>query len=399
MVSRKKIVIGVVILAVAVMAAGIVVPHRPNKGKFRTEDVGRGELVSSVSATGTLSAVVTVQVGTQISGTIQELLVDFNSPVKAGQVIARIDPALFNAKVKETMGNYKTAQANSERARADLADAKKTLERNRKLIKEGLIAQADLDTAETKYEDAVAALKAALASVTQNEGLYEQAKTNLKYATITSPTDGVVISRNVDVGQTVAASFQTPTLFTIAKDLTKMEIMTSVDEADVSKVHLGQPATFTVDSYPDMVFKGTVTQIRKAPILTQNVVTYIVIVSVDNKDLKLMPGMTADVTIETMRKSNVLKIPSSALLFKPESGSAVESTVKATDENASTVYVLRGGVPVPVRLTTGATGDGYVEVVSSGGLKENDKVILEQISEKSSETSESPGKNQMGPGF
>lgn len=396
--SKKKIAIGAVILAVIIVLAGVIVPHRPPMAKFGTLKVERGELVSTVSATGTLAAVVTVQVGTQVSGTIKELLVDFNSSVKAGQVIARIDPALFSAKVKETMGNYNAALANLEKAKVDLADAHRTMERNRELFRDGIIAQADLDAAETKYQQALAALKAAEWSVTQNKGLYEQAQTNLQYATITSPTNGIVISRNVDVGQTVAASFQTPTLFTIAQDLTKMEIQTSVDEADISKVQLRQPVTFTVDSYSDQIFKGTVSQIRKAPILTQNVVTYIVIVSVENKDLKLMPGMTADVTIETMRKQNVLKIPSASLRFRPESEDTVEKLWddKAKDDTAEKVYVLRAGMPVPIQLKTGLSGDGYVEVLS-GDLKENEEVIVEQLSKKKDEGN--TGAGPKGPIF
>jgi len=399
----KKIAIGAVILAAIVVAIGILVPHRPQKPRFRTVKAERGEIVSTVSATGTLSAVVTVQVGTQVSGTIKELLVDFNSTVKAGQVIARIDPALFNAKVKETMGNYNTALASREKAKVDLIDAQRTMERTRQLFKDGVVSQADLDSAETKYQQGIAALKAAEWSVTQSQGLYEQAQTNLRYATITSPTSGIVISRNVDVGQTVAASFQTPTLFTIAQDLTKMEIQTSVDEADISKVQVGQPVTFTVDSYSDQIFRGTVSQIRKAPILTQNVVTYIVIVSVENKDLKLMPGMTADVTVETMRKQNVLKIPSASLRFIPESDDATEKSGddrtkdnRATDDTDENVYVLRAGMPVLLHLKTGFSGDGYVEVISSEGLKENDEVVVEELSEKKNE-SVSPG--PKGPGF
>lgn len=395
---KKKIAIGAVILVVIIVLAGVVL-RRPQKAEFRTLKVERGELVSTVSATGTLAAVVTVQVGTQVSGTIQKLLVDFNSPVKKGQVIAQIDPALFSAKVKETMGSYNNALANLERAKEDLTDAKRTMERNRELFRDGVVSQADLDSAETKYQQALASVKAAEWSVTQNKGLYDQAQTNLQYATIKSPTDGVVISRNVDVGQTVAASFQTPTLFTIAQDLTKMEIQTSVDEADISKVQLRQPVTFTVDSYSDQIFNGTVSQIRKAPIITQNVVTYTVIVSVENKDLKLMPGMTADVSIETMRKQNVLKIPSASLRFRTESEDSVQKIGddKAKNDTAQKVYVLRAGKPVPIQLRTGLEGDGYVEVLSSEGLQESEEVIVEQLTEKKKEVSE--GMGSKGPGF
>ena len=384
----KKLVLGALVLVAAVLLAGLLVPRRQKPPRFRTEKVLRGELVSTVSATGTLAAVVTVQVGTQVSGTIKELLVDFNSTVKAGQVIARIDPALFNAKVKETLGNYQSALANRDKAAADLADARKNLERSRQLFDEGIISRADLDTAETRFQVATAALAAAESAVTQNLGQHEQAQTNLQYATITSPSNGIVISRNVDVGQTVAASFMTPTLFTIAQDLTKMEIQTSVDEADISKVRVGQPVTFTVDAYSTQTFGGTVAQIRKAPILTQNVVTYVVIVSVENKDLKLMPGMTADVTIEAVRLRDVLKVPSASLRFKPE-------TEGAGARSAEKVYALRAGAPVPIPVKTGITGDGYVEVVSSEGLLENDEVIVEQLVEKKS----APKAAGPGPGL
>lgn len=394
---KKKLIYGAIILAVGILAAGVVVPRRPQPSKFRTEKVVRGELVSTVSATGTLAAVVTVQVGTQVSGTIEELLVDFNATVKAGQVIARIDPALFKAKVKEASGNHTTAQANRDKAKVDLADAQKTQARSRQLFRDGIVSQADLDAAETKFQMATAALAAAEAAVTQSLGQYEQAQTNLQYATITSPSNGVVISRNVDVGQTVAASFQTPTLFTIAKDLTKMQIQTSVDEADISKVQMGQPVDFTVDAYSGQTFHGTVSQIRKAPILTQNVVTYIVIVSVENPDLKLMPGMTADVTIETMRLQNVLKVPSASLRFKPETaGSDGGTTDGAAGGTTERVYVLRAGAPVATPVKTGLNGDGYVELVSSAGLSENDEVILEQLTEKKSQAK---GAGPAGPSF
>lgn len=395
----KKIAIGAVIFIVFVILAGVIVPHRPQKAEFRTLQVKRGELVSTVSATGTLSAVVTVQVGTQVSGTIQKLLVDFNSPVKAGQVIAQIDPALFNAKVKETMGNCNNALANLERIKEDLTDAQRTMERNRQLFRDGVVSQADLDSAETKYQQTLAAVKAAEWSVTQNQGLYDQAQINLQYATIRSPSNGVVISRNVDVGQTVAASFQTPTLFTIAQDLTKMEIQTSVDEADISKVRLWQTVTFTVDSYSNHIFNGMVSQIRKAPIMTQNVVTYTVIVSVENRDLKLMPGMTANVTIETMRKQNVLKIPIACLRFIPESEDAVKKIgdQQTKNDTAEKVYVLRAGRPVPIQLRTGLNGDEYVEVLSSEGLRENEEVIVEQLTEKRNEVNFGGG--PPGPSF
>jgi HlyD family secretion protein len=397
---RKKFIIGAAILVVLMLLAGVIIPHRQPQSEFNTVKVPRGELLSTVSATGTLAAVVTVQVGTNVSGTIQKLYVDFNSPVKEGQIIAQIDPALFSARAKETKGNYNNALANLDRAKEDLIDAKRTMERSRNLIKEGVISQSDLDTTETKFRIASAAVKAAEWSVTQNQGLYEQARTNLEYSTIKAPINGVVISRNVDVGQTVAASFQTPTIFTIAQDLTKMQIQTSVDEADISTIRLGQPVSFTVDAYSTQIFKGSVSQIRKAPIMSQNVVTYIVIVSVENKDLKLMPGMTANATIETVRKENIIKVPNAALRFNPRADDEEASSEKAQKETTESVYLLREGRPVQVQVKTGLSADGYVEILS-GDVKENDEVITERKTVKKKPVTSGGGApgGQKGPGF
>lgn len=401
----KKYLIPLAIIVIIAVAAGIYVSvGKTPEVTYRTAKVDRGDIVSAVAATGNLAAVVTVQVGTQVSGTIQKLFVDFNSPVKKGQVIAQIDPSLFNAQVEQTRGNYLNAQASLQKAKADLADAKKNLERNRQLVKDGIVAQSDFDTAENRYEQAVATVKAAEGSIFQTRGSLTQAETNLRYATIRSPVDGIVVSRNVDVGQTVAASFQTPTLFTIAQDLTKMEIDTSVDEADISRVRVGQPVTFTVDSYPENRFNGKVSQIRNAPVITQNVVTYVVVVSVDNKELKLKPGMTANVSIETARKDNVLRLPSAALRFKPKGGKKEKVAPekqggteqrKTKKDSGQKVYILGpNNKPVPVAVKTGVSNDGQVELIE-GNLKENDEVIVEQSSaQKKGET-----RGPMGPRF
>ncbi|GFE57562.1 efflux RND transporter periplasmic adaptor subunit [Geobacter sp. AOG1] len=389
----KKILIPTAVILV--LAAGIAFFTLKKKPEvtYKTAKVERGDIVSTVAATGNLAAVVTVQVGTQVSGTIQKLFVDFNSPVKKGQVIAQIDPALFAAQVEQTRGNFLAAQANLLKAKADLNDAKRSLERNRQLLKDGIVAQSDFDTAENRYEQAVATVKAADGTVAQTRGTFSQSETNLRYATIRSPVDGIVVSRNVDVGQTVAASFQTPTLFTIAQDLTKMEIDTSVDEADISRIKVGQPVTFTVDSYPENRFSGKVFQIRNAPVVTQNVVTYVVVVSVDNREMKLKPGMTANVSVETAHKENVLKIPAAALRFKPkgDKGSKWAKNATGAAEKPSSgdqrkkkaggqqVYILgQDNKPVPVQVTTGVSNDGQVEL-AGGDLKEGDEVIVEQI--------------------
>ncbi len=402
---RKYIVLAVVILVAGGIAFYVFGRKQP-EATFKTAKVERGSIVSSVAATGNLAAVVTVQVGTQVSGTIQRLFVDFNSPVKKGQIIAQIDSSLFSAQVEQTRGNFLNAQASLQKAKADLNDAKRSLERNRQLLKEGIISQGDYDTADNRYEQAVATVKAAEGSVVQTGGAYRQAQTNLHYATIRSPVDGTVVSRTVDVGQTVAASFQTPTLFTIAQDLTKMQIEVSVDEADISRVQLGQRASFNVDAYPEQTFAGKVVQVRSAPVITQNVVTYVVVVNVDNAELKLKPGMTANVNIEVARKDDVLKLPPAALRFKPKlkEGEAKESrqggagsgkqqgvgqqggAAKAgapgkpgRRDKEQQVYVLKEGKPVAVPVKTGIGNNSGIELVE-GPLKEGDEVIIEQQS-------------------
>src|SRR6185369_3982395 len=242
--SMKKIVLIVVPVLLIAGIVFFVYANRKPEISYKTAKIERGTIASTVSATGNLSAVTTVQVGTQVSGTIQKLYVDYNSRVKKGQPIAEIDPSLFNASVEQSRGNYLNAEANLQRAKVTLADAERTVNRNRKLLADGIISQGDYDVAETAYQSAKAGLKAAEGSVAQTRGSLMQSSTNLRYSIISSPVDGVVISRAVDVGQTVAASFQTPTLFTIAQDLTKMQIEVSVDEADISRIKLDQNASF-----------------------------------------------------------------------------------------------------------------------------------------------------------
>lgn len=398
---KKKLFVAFLCCAILISAFFLFLAKKPTP-VYKTTRVERGPLISSVSSTGTLNAVTTVQVGTQVSGTIQKLFVDYNSLVKKGEPIAQIDPALFNAQVEQTRGSYLSARAAEEKARVVLKDAERTVERNQRLLREGIVSQSDFDSAETAMDSARAAQRAASASIIQALGAFRQAKTNLTYSTIRSPVDGIVISRNVDVGQTVAASFQTPTLFTIAQDLTKMRIETSVDEADISRIRLGQTARFTVDAYPEITFVGTVTQIRNAPVVTQNVVTYIVEIGVNNQDLKLKPGMTANVNIEVAKKENVLMVPNAALRFVPKNPEG--EPVKAANGEArrpirtgsQRVYVLAGDKrPHPVAITTGIANSAHVEVVS-GGLKENDEVIVDQVQpKKKTGTSSAP----MGPRF
>ena len=306
----------------------------------------RGEIGSVVTATGTINPVVTVLVGSQISGTIKALNADFNSRVKEGEVIAQIDPAILEAQVEQAKANVLGAQSNLMNSKANLQsvqanlvkaevaveDTKKTLNRYNELMKMSAIAQSALDTAQANYDSAVAqrnAVKAqievakaqvesAAAQVERDKAALRMSETNLRYTTIRSPVNGIVISRNVDVGQTVAASLQAPTLFTIAKDLTQMQVDTNMSEADIGRILMGQEATFTVDAYPEKTFRGRVSVIRNAPTIIQNVVTYDVVIQVDNKELKLKPGMTANVSVIIAHKDGVLKLPNAALRYRPE---------------------------------------------------------------------------------
>jgi len=380
----KKIVIISGILIVIAIAGFILFRGNGNEPKFRTDKIIRGDIEMAVTATGTVNPVTTVLVGTQVSGTIKELYVDFNSPVKKGQLIARIDPALFEAQVNQAKANFLSAKANLEKAGATLVDAKRTMDRNKELFSKNLVARSDLDTAETNYETANASVSAAKSQVAQAEAALNLAETNLRYTKIVSPVDGIVVSRNVDVGQTVAASFQTPTLFTIAQDLTKMQIDTSVDEADIGKIKVGQDVEFTVDAYPDVTFKGKVWQIRNAPITVQNVVTYDVVINVDNPEFKLKPGMTANVSIIVSIKKDVLKISNVALRFKP-----AEKGKSAVQQKGSGVWILEQGNPKRVPISIGISDGNYTELVS-GGIKEGQELIVESLTKPKSGQSSGP---------
>ena len=274
-----------------------------NEATYRFEKIDRGDIVVAISATGALNAVTTVQVGSQVSGTIAKLYVDFNAIVKEGQLLAQLDPTFLQASLSEQ-------RANVDRATAQVNEAQRNLKRTNELFSKGMVSQTELDASTT-------ALETAEAGVRQAEATRDRAEVNLKYATIRAPISGVVISRNVDVGQTVAASLSAPTLFTIANDLSKMQVTASVDEADIGQVKIGQQVTFRVDAYAEDEFVGTVSQIRLAPVIAQNVVTYNVIIDVDNPGQKLMPGMTATCSIQVARRDNVLRVPLGALRFTP----------------------------------------------------------------------------------
>jgi HlyD family secretion protein len=380
---KKILIIGGIIIIIAI-AVFILFRGKGNEPKFRTEKVVRGDIEMAVTATGTVNPVTTVLVGTQVSGTIKNIYVDFNSPVKKGQLIARIDPALFEAQVNQAKANLLSSKANLDKAEATSVDAKRTMERNKELLAKNLIAQSDFDTAETNYETAKASVSAAKSQVAQSEAALNSAETNLYYTKIVSPVDGIVVSRNVDVGQTVAASFQTPTLFSIAQDLTKMQIDTNVDEADIGNIKVGQDVEFTVDAYPDITFKGKVWQVRNAPITVQNVVTYDVVIQVDNPELKLKPGMTANVSIIVSIKKNVLKIPNAALRFKP-----AEKVKTGAQQKGSGVWILEQGNPKRVSVSLGISDGSYTELIS-GNIKEGQELIVESLTQAKSQRPSGP---------
>ena len=431
------------ILLVAGAGTGVFAYQRAYpRPQFATAVATRGDIRSTISATGTLNAVVTVPVGTQVSGTIQQLFADFNSPVRKGQLIARIDPATVQAKLSQAQADLESAQAmvpdqeaEVAKARADLANAEANVVKNRvvkrdartkrrsrdRLFQEGNLSQEDRDTAQAtddsaeadlaaaqaevgaaqaNLEVARAQLAAAEATVRQKQAALAQAQIDLDNTDIRAPVDGIVVARNVDVGQTVAASLQAPTLFLIAQDLTKMQVDTNVDEADVGRTAPGQQVTFTVDAYPEASFQGPVVQIRQAPQVVENVVTYDVVVAVANSDLKLLPGMTANVKILVTQHENVLLIPTAALRVRLEgttsggagrpkspdtngaSGQRLRTSAGGTGANGGElvatsrqpVWVIQGAQPVLRWVQTGLSDGVHTEVVM--GLQAGDRVVV-----------------------
>ncbi|MBI2963634.1 MAG: efflux RND transporter periplasmic adaptor subunit [Deltaproteobacteria bacterium] len=347
---------------------------------YRTEAVSRGTVASTVTASGTVNPVTSVQVGTYVSGPIQAIYADFNSRVTRGQLVAKIDPAPFQVKVAAAQAGVANARAKVLKDRADLRFQDLNYARNRQLLERQLVSQNDLDVARNERDQAAAQLALDEAAVEQARADLEAAKINLAYTNITSPVDGVVVSRNVDVGQTVAASFQTPTLFLIAQDLTEMQVDANVSESDIGAVATGQAATFRVDAYPERDFSGTVVQVRNAPINVQNVITYDVVVAVDNPKLELRPGMTATVAVTTARADGALRVPLRALRFRPERGApparpSGESSARPSAPSAA-VWRLdaRGGLQrVPARI--GVQDESHAEILS-GDLREGDLVVV-----------------------
>ncbi|MXY15735.1 MAG: efflux RND transporter periplasmic adaptor subunit, partial [Acidobacteria bacterium] len=308
--------------------------------EIRTVETTRGDIVESVSATGSLEAVTTVQIGSQVSGIIQELRADYNAIVREGDVIARLDPSLFETQIEQARANLLRAEADVERLRVAVDDAHTQHARSVELAAQELISQTELETAEVNVRSATAQLRSAEAQVIQARASLNQNEVNLEHTVIRTPIDGIVISRLVDVGQTVAASLQAPELFVIAADLTKMRVIANVDESDVGRIRPQQPVSFVVDAYPDETFGGVVSQIRLEPIVQQNVVTYSPVIDAPHPDLKLKPGMTATATIEIARRDDVVRIPNAALRFRPAA-----ETFMALNQSAPDLPPLAGSAP------------------------------------------------------
>ena len=338
----KKLIILALLAAIGWGVWYYFIREEPVVYSLTVSQVTRGDILATVTATGELNAINVVDIGTQVSGTIQEIYVDYNTVVKKGQLLAVIDPSVLKLTLSEAEASLAVYQASVRSAQANLEDAERQYKRSKELFNRKLIARSEVDTNETTLATKRAALAEARAHVAQGKASVERARTNLNYTRITSPIDGIVVDRKVDVGQTVAASYQTPELFSIAQDLTKMQIETKVDEADIGNVKEGQTVTFRVDAFPDEIFNGKVVQVRISPSTTDSVVTYTVIINVDNKDFKLKPGMTANVSIETAKAENALRIPVAALRFTPPE--ALLQTISVDQQVISQRQTLHTGL-------------------------------------------------------
>ena len=441
--KSKWMVVAALVIAVGIFAAFDF--GRTSAQQYFTSSVERGDIHDVVEATGTINAVTTVQVGSQVSGTISKLSADFNSHVKSNQVIAEIDAALFRGALLQAQADLQDARANLAAAKAGLVKAQATAEqasadyaRNTALAKEGVVAQQQLDQAKANHDTGLAGVNAAKAQVAQAEAQVSQkaaavavARTNLGHTIIRSPIDGTVVARNIDVGQTVAASLQAPTLFNIAQDLTKMQVYAATDESDVGQMQVGRPVTFKVDAFPRDTFRGVVSQVRMNPTTVQNVVTYNTIIDFDNPDTKLFPGMTAYLTIPVASATNVVKVPNGALRFtpdlKPEQIAALEQQAGITPKTSSrpgktrsasgaganalaqqprpasqdTAIVWKQTADkklVPVQIKTGITDHTFTEVaqVLHGAMNQGDQLVTGSASSSKPASASSGSAPGMG---
>ena len=379
--KKRFIIIGIIIIALILSL--IIVKQSKNKVKYETTKIGKNTIVQVVEASGTINPVTTVNIGSQVSGLIKEIYVDFNSQVKKGQLLAQIDTSLFEAQLQQATANIANAKANYQKILAIMENDKKTYNRYKNLYARNFIAKSEFDLAEATYFSDMAQLDAAKAQISQAEASFKTASANMRYTKIISPVDGTVVSRAVDVGQTVAASFQTPTLFMVAQDLTNMQIETSVSEADIGKVKVGQEVNYTLDGYQDRVFHGRVTQVRISPTTVQNVVTYTVIVDVDNEEGLLIPGMTANVSIITSKKENIMTVPNSALKFTP----ITKGTVQRYKEQG--IWVMENNRPKRINITAGVSDDVNTEIISKD-LKGDETVIIGILNQRKSNKARGP---------
>ena len=362
-----------VIVAIAILAWLLSGKKKDTTINFTTEAVAPTNIENSVTATGTIEAVKTVTVGTQVSGIINKLFVDYNSVVKKGQVIAELDKQNLQSQLNSAKAHLSQAQANLLSAQSDLAYQKANYQRNKTLYNKGLISANDYEQSRLSWQTANATVAERRDAVAAAREEVSRAQTNLSYAVITSPIDGVVISKSVEEGQTVAASYSTPELFTIAKDLKDMRVIANVDEADIGGVKVGQRVTFTVDAYPNDTFEGAVTQVRQEATTTNNVVTYEVVISAPNQDLKLKPGLTANVNIYTEEIKNVLSVPSKALRYTPEKETVGGRKIQDVTNAKNKVWTLEGNTLVAHKVTVGSTDGVHTQIL--GGIKNGAKVI------------------------
>ena len=380
---KKYIIIGIPCLIAIIIASFY---SLGNKGaiQYRTVKIDKGAISKYVTATGTINPVRTVLIGSQVTGLISQLYVDFNSVVRVGQVVAQIDPVPFEHQVKKAEAALATAIASLEKAKVNSKNNRKNYLRSKKLFAKKVISINDLDAARTTYEAGLADEKLADSQILQAKAALEIAKTDLKHTVIVSPLDGIVISRDVDVGQTVVSSFQTPTLFHIAEDLVHMQVNTNVDEADIGMVKVGQDAKFTVDSFPDDVFEGKVVEIRMSPVIFQNVVTYNTLINVDNTSLKLKPGMTANTSILVARVEHALRVPNSALRYTPSEMLQSEADKRALAErkfakkSSSHIWILDSGELKQIAVKLGIGDDTFTEILE-GEVKEGQEAVTGEI--------------------
>lgn len=373
---KRYVVIGLAVIVGVVFIGSI--NKAKHQVKYETQPIERCTITQVVEASGTINPVNTVSVGSTVSGLIKEIYVDFNSEVKKGQILAQIDPANFQASVDQATAQINNAESNLARLNAVMEMSKKTYTRYKNLYAKNFIAKSELDQAESDYLANLAQIKAQKSSIAQARATYNTAMTNLGYTRIVAPVDGTIIARKIDLGQPVAASFQAPELFTIAQDLTKMQIEVNVSEADIVKVKTGQDVTYMLDGYPDSNFKGKVTQVRISPTTVSNVVTYVVIVDVDNVDLKLIPGMTANVSIITEQKENVLCAPNVALKYTPETDGQKYQT--------QGIWVMKKNKPQRIEIEKGIGDDSKIEIISDK-LNEGDLLITGSSNSKSKDKS------------